>query len=224
MTTRIDFDSKNGAHIQGELTEPAGSGKAPAILVIQEYWGVNDHIRSLVDRFAKEGFVALAPDLYHGKTTKDANEAAKLMQAFDWAGALADVGGALAYLEKHPRVNGKVGITGFCMGGAVALVAGANLPALKAVVPFYGIPDPKTDYAKLAAPVLGHYAKKDGHITPDRVSALEARLKEQAKKADIQHYDAGHAFMNDTRPEAYDAASAKLAWTRTLAFLHAQLD
>ena len=223
MTTRIDFDSQDGRHLHGDLAEPSGSGKAPALIVVQEYWGVNDHVRSLVDRFAREGFVALAPDLYHGKTTTDAAEAMTLMQALDWKGAMQDVAGALAYLEKHPRSNGKVGITGFCMGGAVALTAGASVPGLAAVVPFYGIGDAATDFSKLNAPVLGHYAKKDEHIPPAAAEALEKRLKEKGKKVIRHMYDAGHAFMNDTRPQAYDAASAKLAWERTIAFLHAEL-
>jgi carboxymethylenebutenolidase len=223
MTKRIDFDSKNGGHIQGELAEPAGAGKAPALIVIQEWWGVNDHVRSLVDRFAAAGFLALAPDLYHGKATKDPAEAMKLMQAFDWNVGVEDVAGALAYLEKHARSNGKVGITGFCMGGAVALASAAQLPHLTAVAPFYGIPDAKTDLSKLNGPVLGHFAKKDEHVSPAAAADLEKRLKDAGKKAEIHMYDANHAFMNDTRPEVYDAAQAKIAWERTTKFLHAQL-
>jgi len=222
-TTRIELDSKSGAHIHGELALPAGEAKAPAVIVIQEWWGVNDHIRSLVSRFAEAGFIALAPDLYHGKTTKDGGEAAKLMGALDWKVAVEDVAGAVAYLEKHARTNGKIGITGFCLGGAVALAAGAQLPALRAIVPFYGIPDAKTDFSKLNGAVLGHYAKKDQYIPPATAEALGARLKEAGKTAEIKLYDADHAFVNDTRPEVYNAAEAKLAWDRTIAFLHAQL-
>jgi carboxymethylenebutenolidase len=223
MTKRIDFESKSGNGIQGELAEPGGTGKAPGLIVIQEWWGVNDHIRSYVDRFAKEGFIALAPDLYHGKTTKDGGEAAKLLGALDWSVAVQDVAGALAVLEKHPRVNGKIGITGFCMGGGVALVSAAQLPAIKAVVPFYGIGDPKTDLSHLNGPVLGHFSKTDDYVTPAAVQALAARLQESGKKAEIHMYDASHAFMNDTRPEVYDAAASKLGWERTIAFLHREL-
>jgi carboxymethylenebutenolidase len=223
MTTRIDFDSRNGAHIQGELGLPEGGAKAPGLLVIQEWWGVNDHVRSLVDRFAADGFLALAPDLYHGKTTKDAGEAAKLMQALDWGVAIEDVAGALTYLTKHPRFGGKAGITGFCMGGAVALTSGANVPGLSAVVPFYGIGDAKTDFSKMNAKVLGHYARKDGYIPPAAAEALGQRLKDAGKSAEIHLYDADHAFVNDTRPEVYDAEQAKLAWSRTVAFLRAEL-
>jgi carboxymethylenebutenolidase len=223
MTKRIDFDSRNGTHIQGELGEPAGQGKAPALLVIQEWWGVNDHVRSLVDRFAKEGFLALAPDLYHGKTTKDPGEAQKLMQAFDWKGALEDVAGALGALDKQPRSNGRTGIVGFCMGGAVVLASAAELPALRAAVPFYGIGDPNRDFTKTSAKVLGHYAKKDDHVTPAAAEALKANLTKAGKSVEIHMYDAEHAFMNDTRPEVYNPSEAKRAWDRTVAFLHAEL-
>ncbi len=223
MTKRIDLDSKNGEHIQGELAEPAGTDKAPAIIVIQEWWGVTDHIRSLVDRFAAAGFLALAPDLYRGKTTKDGSEAQKLLEGLDWKVAVDDVGGALELLKKHPRSNGKVGVTGFCMGGAVALASGAQLPELAAVVSFYGIPDASTDFSGLQAPVLGHFAKRDQHIPPAAADGLEKRLKAAGKSVEIERYDADHAFVNDTRPEVYNPVEAKLAWDRTLAFFHKQL-
>ena len=224
MTTRIDFESTKGERIHGELGEPAGTGKAPALIVVQEWWGVNDHIRSLVDRFAAAGFLTLAPDLYHGKTTKDGDEAATLMKALDWPKAIHEVAATLAYLRKHPRSNGNVGITGFCLGGAVALTAGAQLSELRAVVPFYGIGDPKTDFAKMTAAVMGHFGEHDDYIKADAARALGVHLESQGKSAEIHLYDAGHAFVNDTRPEAYDASSAKLAWDRSLAFLHEKLD
>jgi carboxymethylenebutenolidase len=223
MTKRIELKSKDGRTEYGEIAEPSGDGKAPALIVIQEWWGVNDHIRSIVDRFAKEGFLAFAPDLFHGKTTKDPTEAAGLMQALDWPHAIQDVAAATAFLASHARSNGKVGITGFCMGGAVTLAAAANVSGLSAAVPFYGIPDASTDFSKVTAPIQGHYAKKDEHIRPDNVVALEAKLKKAGKQVEFHFYDAGHAFENDTRPEAYDAAAAKLAWGRAVAFLKQHL-
>jgi carboxymethylenebutenolidase len=223
MTQRIDFQSKGDHAEHGDLAQPSGSGKAPALLVIQEWWGVNDHIRSLALRFAKEGFLALAPDLYHGKTTKDAGEAAKLMQVLDWGHAVETVAGAVCFLSNHPRCNGKVGITGFCMGGAVALAAAAKVPGLSASVPFYGIPDPGTDYGQVTAAIQGHFAKKDEYVTTDRALALKSKLEKAGKKVEIHFYDAGHAFVNDTRPEAYSAEAAKLAWERAVAFLKSNL-
>jgi carboxymethylenebutenolidase len=223
MTQRIEFKSKTGQTEHGEIAEPSGSGKFPALVVVQEWWGVNDHIRSLVDRFAKEGFLAFAPDLYHGKTTKDGGEAAGLLQALDWKVAVSDVAGAVAMLASHPRSNGKVGITGFCMGGAVSLAAAANIPELSAAVPFYGIPDPSTDFGKVSCPIQGHYAKKDEYIKPDNAIALKTKLEKAGKKVELHFYDAGHAFVNDTRPEAHDPEAAKVAWGRAVAFLKQNL-
>jgi carboxymethylenebutenolidase len=223
MTQRVEFKSKTGETEHGEIAEPGGSGKAPALLVIQEWWGVNDHVRSLVDRFAKEGFLALAPDLYHGKITKDAGEAASLLKGLDWKRAVQDVAGAAAYLTSHPRSTGKLGITGFCMGGAVALAAAANVPGILAAVPFYGIPDAGTDYSKVTAAIQGHFGNRDDFVKPAYATALKDKLEQLGKKIELHSYDAGHAFMNDARPEAYDANAAKLAWGRAVTFLKAHL-
>jgi carboxymethylenebutenolidase len=223
MTQRVEFKSKSGRTEHGEIAEPSGDGKAPALIVIQEWWGVNDHVRSLVDRFAKDGFLAFAPDLFHGKVTKDAAEAAKLLQELDWPVALDEVAGAVSLLTSHPKSNGKVGITGFCMGGAVALASAANVAGLSAAVPFYGIPGPTTDYSHVTAPIQGHFAKKDEYIKVDNAIALKAKLEKAGKKIELHFYDAGHAFVNDTRPEAYNAEAAKLAWGRAVAFLKANL-
>jgi carboxymethylenebutenolidase len=223
MSQRIEFKSKSGHAEHGELAEPSGGGNAPALIVIQEWWGVNDHIRSLVDRFSKDGFLALAPDLYHGKTTKDAGEAAKLLGELDWGHAVETVAAAAAFLATHPRYNGKVGITGFCMGGAVTLAAAAKVPGLSAAVPFYGIPDPGTDYSQVSAVIQGHFAKKDEYVPTDRAVALKTKLEKAGKKVELHFYDAPHAFVNDTRPEVYTPDAAKLAWERAVTFLKAHL-
>jgi carboxymethylenebutenolidase len=223
MTQRIEFKSKSGQTEHGEIAEPSGGGRSPGLVVIQEWWGVNDHVRSLVDRFAKDGFLAFAPDLYHGKTTKDGGEAAGLLQALDWKRAIDEVAGAVAMLASHPRCTGKVGITGFCMGGAVSLAAAANVPELSAAVPFYGIPDPSTDFSRVACAIQGHFGKKDEYIKPDNALALKAKLEKAGKKVELHFYDAGHAFVNDTRPEAYSAEAAQLAWGRAVGFLKQNL-
>lgn len=215
MSKRVSF-----SNIEGELAEPAGDGKAPAIVLIQEWWGVNDHIRSLVDRFAKDGFLVVAPDLYHGKTTKDAGEAGKMMQALDTMQAVKEIGAAVAYLKEHPRSNGKVGVTGFCLGGALTLASACHVSGLSAAVSFYGIPPAdKVDYAKATIPVQMHVAKKDGWVTPEKAEEVKAQLK----NAELFLYDADHAFVNDTRPEVYDAAAAKQAWDRAVAFFKKNL-
>ncbi len=210
--------------LDGHLALPPGSGPAPAVIVVQEWWGVNEHIKSITRRLASLGFVALAPDLYHGKTTRDPGEAGQLAQALDTHQAVAEIGGAADFLRKHERSNGKVGVIGFCLGGALTLAAGCHLEGLGALVPFYGIPPAdKVDYARLTAPVLGHYARRDTYVSPDKVSALVAELGRQGKSARIETYDADHAFVNDTRSDVYSAEAASVAWARTVEFLRAHL-
>jgi len=220
MITNVSFKAKGGGDVSGALAEPPGSDKAPAVILVQEWWGVNDHVRDLVNRLAKEGFLVLAPDLYHGKVTKDPDEAMKLMNAMDTLQAVKEVAGAVAFLKEHPRGNGKVGITGFCMGGAVSFASACHVEGLSAVVPFYGIPPAdKVDYKKVGAPIQAHVGKKDGWVTPEKVEDIKRQLDAQKQPMEIHVYDADHAFVNDTRPEVYDAAKAKLAWERMVAFL-----
>lgn len=215
MTKRVSFSG-----VEGELAEPAGDGKAPAIVLIQEWWGVNDHIRGLVDRFAKDGFLVVAPDLYHGRTTKDAGEAGKWMNELDTLQAVKEIGATVAYLKEHPRSNGKVGVTGFCLGGALTLASACHVPGLAAAVSFYGIPPAeKVDYAKATIPVMMHVAKKDGWVTPEKAEDVRKQLKD----VELHLYDADHAFVNETRPEVYDEKSAKLAWERSVAFFKKHL-
>jgi carboxymethylenebutenolidase len=226
MTTRIDFPARSGAATSGELALPEGSDKAPALVLVQEYWGVNDHIRSLADRFAKAGFVTLAPDLYHGKVTKDAAEAAELMRALDGKQAIDDIAGAVTLLAAHPRSNGKVGVVGFCMGGAYALSATSNIadPGVAASVPFYGMPHAgRLDPAKMKAPILMHVATRDQWVTPAGAQEIEAKVNAHGGSMKVEVYEADHAFVNDTRPEVYAPDAAKLAWDRTIAFLHQHL-
>jgi carboxymethylenebutenolidase len=224
MTTkRVKFESPAGT-AEGEVAEPAGSGKAPAVVLIQEYWGVNDHIRSLASRLAAAGFLVIAPDLYEGKTTKSADEAGKLMQSLDWAKAIAFIDGAAKYALAHPRSNGKVGVIGFCMGGALALASAARLSEFAAVVPFYGVPPlEQTPWEKLRAPVQAHFSATDQWASPASAEAVKSKLASHGTPMELHIYDAGHAFMNDTRPEVHDPTEAKKAWDRATAFLHSHL-
>lgn len=222
MAERIHFAAGEG-QCAGEIALPAGSGKAPAVVLVQEWWGVNDHIRSLADRLAKAGFVVLAPDLYHGKTTKDAAEASQLMTTLNREAALRDIAGAAKHLASHPRSNGKVGVIGFCMGGAYSFGAAQLVAEIKAAVPFYGISD-AVDYAKIRVPVQAHVASKDEWVTPARAEAVKKTIDENGGTMELHVYDAGHAFVNDTRPEAYHEPSAKVAWSRAVEFLHKHLD
>jgi carboxymethylenebutenolidase len=224
MTTKVDFNAKSGAAATGELALPDGTGKAPSIVLLQEFWGVNDHIRSLADRFAKAGFLVLAPDLYHGKVTKSADEAGKLMQELDGRRAMDDIAGAVAFLSAHPRSNGKIGVTGFCMGGAYTLAATSAIPEVAAAVSFYGIPPAdRLDFARMKAPILKHVARRDQWVTPERAEEIKQKVDAHHGSMRLELYDADHAFVNDTRPEVYAPDAAKLAWERTIAFFHQHL-
>lgn len=226
MTEKVTFSSgtaSGGAQASGEFVLPAGDGKAPGVVLIQEWWGVNDHVRSLLDRLAAEGFVALAPDLYHGQVTRDPEEAGRLMVALDKAQALAEIAGAVSYLAGHPRGNGKVGVMGFCMGGALTFASAATIPELRAAVPFYGIPSPAPSWADVRAPIMAHFASRDGWAKASDAEALQRQLQGLGKSMELHVYDADHAFVNDTRPEVYAPEAAKLAWERSVAFLRRNL-
>ncbi|MEK6321460.1 MAG: dienelactone hydrolase family protein [Acidobacteriota bacterium] len=215
----VEFSS-NGGSASGYLATPA-SGKGPGVIVIQEWWGLVPHIKDVCDRFAAEGFVALAPDLYHGKSTTSPDEAGKMMMAMRIDEAERDLRGAAQFLLNHEATTGdKVGTVGFCMGGALSLYAATKNPQVGACVIFYGgHPNVKPDLAKLQAPVLGLYAGRDGFVTPESVRELERQLKALGKSAEIHIYpDADHGFFNDGRAEVYDEAAAKDAWSRVLKF------
>jgi carboxymethylenebutenolidase len=226
MGEMIEFPS-NGSSASGYLAVPAG-GDGPGVVVIQEWWGLVDHITDVCDRFAGEGFVALAPDLYHGAKTSEPDEAAKTMMALRLDQAARDMSGAVDAVAARSSASG-VGVVGFCMGGGLALMLASQRPdKVRAVVPFYGVvpwQGAQPDYSALSAAVLGHYAGRDESASPEAARAL-ARTLEEAGNGDVEiHvYDqAEHAFFNDTRPEVYDADAAELAWRRTTEFLHSRL-
>jgi carboxymethylenebutenolidase len=224
MTTRVTFRSKSGSETAGELAAPTGTDRVPCLVLIQEYWGVNDHIRSLVERMAKEGFLVIAPDLYHGKLAKDATEAGNLMAALDTADAVNDIAGSVAFLKEHARSNGKVGVLGFCLGGALSFASACHIEGLGAVVPFYGVPPAaKVDYAKVTAPIMAHFAKHDEWATVAKAEEIKQQLEAGGHTMELHVYDAKHAFVNDTRPEVHDPTQAKLAWDRTVAFFKTHL-
>jgi carboxymethylenebutenolidase len=220
----VEFPS-NGGTANGYLSEPA-SGKGPGVIVIQEWWGLVPHIKEVADRFAKEGFVALAPDLYHGETTKSPDEAGKLMMALRIDEAEKDLRAAINYLLAQEATTGtKVGTVGFCMGGALSLYAASKNPQVAACVVFYGIhPNVKPDIASLQAPVLGIYAERDAYVPPSAVHELEAKLKEHGKSVEMHIYPGmDHGFFNDTRPDVYNEAAAEDAWRRTVALYNERL-
>jgi carboxymethylenebutenolidase len=204
---------------------PAARNAAPAVIVVHEWWGLNDQIRSVARRLAAEGYVAIVPDLYHGRVTDDPEQAHVLARGIEDERARRDLDAALAWLRASPRVGDRpVGVVGFCMGGGVALDYGLHRGDLRGVVVFYG--PPVTDAAQLAglkAPLLGHFGLKDDGIPEARVNAFRDGLARAGRTAEIHTYPAaGHAFMNDARP-SYQPDAAKQAWARTMAFLQKQL-
>jgi carboxymethylenebutenolidase len=210
----------NGHDAQGYLVVPA-SGSGNGVIVIQEYWGLVPHIKDVADRFAAAGFVALAPDLYHGQSTTEPNEAGKLMMAMRIDEAEKDLSGAIQYLLNHKATTGKkVGTVGFCMGGALSLYAASKNSQVGACVVFYGgHPNVKPDLPNLQAPMLGIYAERDQFVTPESVRELERQLKELGKSAEMHIYpDVDHAFFNDQRPDVYNSRAAEDAWQRVIRF------
>jgi len=218
----VDFPS-NGGTTQGYLATPT-SGKGPGVLVIQEWWGLVPHIKRVCDRLAAEGFSALAPDMYHGKTADEPDGAGKLFMALNIAQAEKDLGGAAKYLGQQSS-TAKVGCVGFCMGGQLALFAGTLNPNVGAVVDFYGIhPNVKPDYAKLSGPVLGLFAEKDGFVTPQTAREVDAAIKKAGKQSEIHIYpNVDHAFFNEDNTGAYNKAAADDAWRRTITFFRQHL-
>lgn len=222
MGEMVEFRS-NGGTCGGYLAGDSGAG----VVVIQEWWGLVPHIKDIVDRFAAEGFTALAPDLYHGEVTTEPDAAGKLLMSLNLATAGKDLSGAVDLLQQRTGRT-KVGVTGFCMGGGLALMVACQRPdAIAAAAPFYGgmRPDTPINWDDLSAVIEGHYAENDrGNAAPDAVKALEAELRAKGKDATFHVYPGTHhAFFNDTRAEVYDAAAARTAWDRTLALFRAQL-
>jgi carboxymethylenebutenolidase len=221
----VEFAS-NGGKAQGYIAVPT-SGKGPGVIVIQEWWGLVPHIKDICDRFAAEGYVALAPDLYHGKSTTSPDEAGKLMMTMRIDEAEKDLGGAITFLLKHEATtSSKAGTVGFCMGGALSLFEATKNSQVGACVIFYGgHPNVKPDLPNLQAPVLGLYAARDGFVTPDSVHELERKLKELGKPAEMHIYPGvDHGFFNDQRPTVYNESAAKDAWKRVIEFFSTHLN
>jgi carboxymethylenebutenolidase len=217
MGAMIDFSRPDGGKSKGYLAS-AGNGR-PGVVVIQEWWGLNDQICGVADRFARAGYNALAPDLYKGRLTTVPDEANHLMTSLDFPDAThQDLRGAVQHLKS---ASGKVGIMGFCMGGALTVAACVHIPEAAAGVCFYGIPPKEfADPAAMKMPFQGHFANQDDWCTPAAVDALETAMAGQ--RPEIYRYDAAHAFFNERSP-AYDMACANVAWDRTIAFLKVKL-
>lgn len=223
MGTTITFKRPDGKDAKGYLAN-AARGNAPGVVVIQEWWGLSANIRALTDRFALAGFDALAPDLYEGVVVPyhDADAAGKEMNSLNFIEATEqNVRGAAQYLKRN---GAKVGLTGFCMGGAVTIIGAAKIPELAAGVAFYGIPpEQAAKPADVKIPLQGHFANKDDWCTPQAVDAFEKAMKAAGKDFEAFRYDADHAFVNEERAAVHDRAAAELAWGRATDFFKKHL-
>ena len=229
MGSIVEFQRPDSKVLQGYLAEAAGGTKAPAIVVLQEWWGLNDQIRGVADRLSSAGFNALVPDLYRGKSTVESEEAHHLMSALDFGDAASqDIRGAVQFLKGRST---KVGITGFCMGGALTLLSLTQSPEIDAGVVWYGCPPlDYIDASKIRAPIMGHWATQDEFFKIDTVDALEEKLNAAKVDFEFHRYLAHHAFANETavgpaRTPAtqYDPVWAQQAWDRTLHFFGRKL-
>lgn len=218
-----------GVTLRAYVAFPQGASRAPAVIVVQEWWGLNEHIKDVARRLAREGYVAIAPDLYSRlghAVTSDPNEAGRLMNSLTQEDGLKDLKATIAYLKTRPEVDpARIGVTGFCMGGGYALLLPCVTTDIKAAVPFYGpIPNPDTPLQQLNAPVLYIYGEDDGWITKADVERLKAALKKYNKPGEVKTYPGcPHAFFNDTRPDVYKPAEAQDAWSRMLRFFETHL-
>lgn len=227
VTSTVSFPSED-VNVLGFLARPVDSKPKPAIVVIHEWWGLNEHIKDIAQRVAREGYVALAPDLYSraGNTvTKDPTEAAKLMERLQSQQALKDLNATTRYLKTLSSVDPwKIGAVGFCMGGTFALMMAAHNSDIKASVPFYGQIPPTDSLKYLVAPILYIHGGQDTWILKREAERLQQGLKQYGKPGEVHIYpDCSHAFFNDTRPEVYRPNEAKDAWQRTLQFLATHL-
>ena len=225
MGKMIDFLRPDGQGLVGYLAEPPKGAGAPGIVVIQEWWGLNDQIKGVADKLAANGYRALVPDLYRGKLALEANEAEHLMNNLDFGDAAnQDILGAVRYLKSTGST--KVGVTGFCMGGALTLLAAVNIAESDANVVWYGCPPLEyVDASRIRAPLMGHWATEDVNFPLATIDALENKLRTAQVKFDFYRYSAKHGFANETADSKnlawlkHDPAAAELAWSRTLDFL-----
>ena len=219
----ITFKRPDGKDCSAFYAEPKAGNRAPAIVVVQEWWGVNDQIKGVANRLAEAGYRALVPDLYRGKVGLDAKEAEHLMSNLNFGDAAGqDIRGAVQYVK---QASPTAAVMGFCMGGALTLLAAVHVPEADAAVTWYGYPPLEyVDATKIKVPLLGHWATDDAYFPIQQVDALEEKLNKANVNHEFYRYNAKHAFANETQkhstgPIVYDASAAETAWARTATFL-----
>lgn len=218
------FYASGKAGVNAYLSRPTASGTWPAVIILHEWWGLEEHFRDLGRRLAKEGFVALVPDLYHGKVTADPREAARLKTSLDIEGAIQETLDAVPYLRGLPFVSGKIGITGFCMGGGLALLAACRGNEFSAAVTYFPsiYPDP-SEVANAGCPLLIHHGMADSITPMSEIERIKNTLEQHRKPVELFLYDgADHAFVNDTH-ERYHKEAAEASWPRTIEFFRRHL-
>lgn len=219
MPANHNFPRPDGKTAPAYYVEPSAGASAPGVVVIQEWWGINDQIEGIANKVAEAGYRALVPDLYRGERALDAAEAEHKMTGLDFGDAATqDVRGAVQHLKATG--SGKVATMGFCMGGVLSLLGAMHVPELDAAIAWYGMPPEEAgDPATIRIPVQGHYGNQDQMFPPEAVDAFEAKLKAAGVDYDFHRYDAPHAFGNEDW-DYYDPAATKLAWQRSLDFLN----
>ncbi|MCB0062870.1 MAG: dienelactone hydrolase family protein [Caldilineaceae bacterium] len=225
ITENVEYEDADGETLMGYLARPEGADPLPGIVVIQEWWGLNEHIKDVTRRFAEQGYVALSPDLYKGVVATEPDEARKLVMELDMEEAVREIQRAIGFLLEQEYVAGEeAGIVGFCMGGRLVLMTAIQAENLGAAVAFYGSPLEPAQVPDVSAPLLGLYGSEDGGIPVEAVNTMEAALADAGIEHEIHIYGgAQHAFFNDTRASSYDADAAADAWERTLAWFSTHL-
>lgn len=227
IETRDVKFKEDGEERSGYLAHPQTAMALPGLLLVHEWWGLNDHIKEVARRYAREGFFTLAVDLYDGRVTRDSTEASQWMGALQPEEGVRKIRAAFTHVRSQTFIKGgRVGITGFCMGGSFALLAACHIPELKASAPFYGdIPQPDDPVKNIRCPLLFIGAEKDAWITVEKMNRLKDAIKKYGVNGEVYIYPgAQHAFFNNTRPDVYNPDAAADAWQRVIGFLHKNLD
>ena len=222
----VAIDSNTGQRIEALLAEPAGESRTGGLIVLHEWWGLTAQIEDTCTRFAEQGLLVVAPDLYHGKRPETAQHAASLALSLDRQNAMLEIAAAVGFVRSHARCNGKVGITGFCLGGAFAFECARFLDGIHAVVPFYGVPRRlvATDaYARVRVPIQAHFARNDDWAKVSDAEVIEQAIRAGGGQMELLVYDANHAFMRTTDKHVYHPTCAELAWRRANEFLKLHL-